>query len=440
MRPATSNLPVECFSREDGSRFIFHMLKKTSPTEDDKRGASELSELVGGHVLALTQATSLMFKKHWSVKKYLDMHSRHPQRIRDTRSIEWLHAGYSEDIKTVFLMSFKSISDRASVILQVLSLLAPDLIPEHIFVLENQIDPPALLNFCFDEFEYVLGPFVLLVQPYDTHLTHYRVSDIIDELIGLALVNRDSETNKLSIHRLVQSEVRIQTGNDLQVAFNNVSFLLSESFPKQVHGRTFEPRYEECAGLIQHLYALRDHLRDGPYAGGKLQPTHNFCRVMCNAAYYLVEKGATKELQQTIEVAMDAFQRTELNRQDPLAYAHLCNSAALEREMSGDFLAAQELLNTAMDIRTRELPPGHEAIWGVNVNLGNLCISRGQYNDALRFHNICRETANTEFVGNVTATLGNLARAYTALGRFDEAEETLNELKRIRGPDNLTFR
>lgn len=325
--------------------------------------------------------------------------------------MEWMHAGYSEGVKTVFLMSFQSLSESATTMLSILALLAPDDIPESIFITESFTESaslPSRLQFCEDE---------------------YEVSEIVEELVGLALVSFNAVTDRISVHRLVQSEMRFYIRENIQSAFDDASLLLFQEFPSQIHGRSFRACFLQCELLIQHLYSLRDHLSSPAVLGNSLQPSVQLCRVMCDAAYYLVEKGATKELENTISVAMDAFRSTNLIETDALAYAHLCNSAGLEREMSGDFDSAKMFLETSRDIRCRELPLGHEDIWVVMNNLGNLSLSIGRPDEALRYHLICKDTVNTAVAGNLSININNIARAYTALGRFSDALDHLNKSK-----------
>lgn len=251
----------------------------------------------------------------------------------------------------------------------------------------------------------------------------------MEELVGLALVSFNAVTDRISVHRLVQSEMRFYIRENIQSAFDDASLLLFQEFPSQIHGRSFRACFLQCELLIQHLYSLRDHLSSPAVLGNSLQPSVQLCRVMCDAAYYLVEKGATKELENTISVAMDAFRSTNLIETDALAYAHLCNSAGLEREMSGDFDSAKMFLETSRDIRCRELPLGHEDIWVVMNNLGNLSLSIGRPDEALRYHLICKDTVNTAVAGNLSININNIARAYTALGRFSDALDHLNKSK-----------
>lgn len=137
----------------------------------------------------------------------------------------------------------------------------------------------------------------------------------------------------------------------------------------------------------------------------------------------------SKEFEATIDVTMLAFTSTNLVHEDVLAYAHLCNSAALENEMNGNFTEAQRLLDLARQIRCRELPSGHEDNWVVMNNLGNLSLSRQKDGDALHFHLICKETVEPTVPRNLRMNWINLGRAYSSLGRFSDAMDAFQRAK-----------
>ncbi|KAH6842385.1 hypothetical protein B0I37DRAFT_314984 [Chaetomium sp. MPI-CAGE-AT-0009] len=311
-------------------------------------------------------------------------------------------------------MSFQNLSPLASKVLGVLSLLAPDAVPESLFE--------------------VRGGSILHVR---TNTKQHRVFDAVRELTSHGLVQKDSDTNTLSTHRLIQSEFRYYINERLQDSFLNSSKLLYESFPKQVHDRTFQPRFKECARLIPHVLGLAQQqqlqllLMSSATPG--LQASTAFCRLTCNAAYYQAEIGSTRgELAKTVEAAMQSFHSTGLTHEDPLAYARICNTAALEKEMSGDFRGAKSLLDIALKLRSDNLPPGHEDIWVVMNNLGNLNLSLQNYSEALRFHLLCKETVAKH---NATNNYQNLARCYKGLGRYHDAIECFNKARQLFGPN-----
>ena len=129
------------------------MLNLSSPTSEDQDSAKALSKCLGGHALALTQASALMIRKTWSITKYLEMYERYPGKVRDAHSQELIHAGYAEGVKTVFLMQFRHLSSSAATLLGILSFLSPDDIPESLFMVDSNVVMPNHLGFCTDEFE-----------------------------------------------------------------------------------------------------------------------------------------------------------------------------------------------------------------------------------------------------------------------------------------------
>jgi hypothetical protein len=153
MHPAATSVPINPFNKDEGAAFALHLLRASSPDSEEVGAAKKLSEILGGHALALTQASSLMLKKSWSIVKYLQMHARYPDKVRDAHSRELIHAGYTEGVETVFIMSFEHLSPDTSTVLGILSLLAPEGTPELIFTVEPTVDLPGHLQFCTDEFK-----------------------------------------------------------------------------------------------------------------------------------------------------------------------------------------------------------------------------------------------------------------------------------------------
>lgn len=154
IHPTISSIAINSFPAAEGASFILQLFGISTPNPEDGQAARVLSETLGGHTLALTQAVSLIFKKNWSLAKYLEMHSRHPQKVCDSHSSELIHAGYLDGVKTVFIMSFQNLSPLASTVLGVLSLSAPNAVPESLFLIEPTIDLPDHLHFYHDEFQY----------------------------------------------------------------------------------------------------------------------------------------------------------------------------------------------------------------------------------------------------------------------------------------------
>lgn len=155
IHPAATAFEIKSFNDQDGAKFTLKMLDIPQSSLEDFDAARDLSKLVGGHALALTQACSLILNREWSILKYLDMHNKFPKRIRGRHTRDLVHNGYEEGVETVFLMSFQTLSKEspeASKMLSILSLLSPEDFLESIFCVELTKELPLHLDFCHDEF------------------------------------------------------------------------------------------------------------------------------------------------------------------------------------------------------------------------------------------------------------------------------------------------
>jgi hypothetical protein len=66
----------------------------SGPTEETE-AARRLFEYLGGHPLALTQASSLAWRRKWPAKKLLENYEKFPRVVHQKLDPALLHAGYS---------------------------------------------------------------------------------------------------------------------------------------------------------------------------------------------------------------------------------------------------------------------------------------------------------------------------------------------------------
>jgi len=122
-------------------------VEKTEASEAARR----LSEYLGGHPLALTQASSLAWRRKWPATKLLENYKKFPRIVHQKLDPVLLHAGYPLSISTVFLVSFQSLSKDAIMILAIMSFFQIEQIPEDIFILDEDADVPERLEFLKEE-------------------------------------------------------------------------------------------------------------------------------------------------------------------------------------------------------------------------------------------------------------------------------------------------
>ena len=86
------------------------------------------------------------------------------------------------------------------------------------------------------------------------------IEDALEELIDFSLINREPETQALSIHRLIQFEYRDYIGAHERLrSFLTVSEQLYYKFPKQINGVSLRNDWVECKKYAQHILMLCAH-------------------------------------------------------------------------------------------------------------------------------------------------------------------------------------
>jgi hypothetical protein len=97
--------------------------------------------------LALTQASSLAWRRKWPAKKLLENYEKFPRVVHQKLDPALLHAGYSLSMSTMFLVSFESLTQDAITILTIMSFFQPEQIPEDIFTISDDVDIPERFEF-----------------------------------------------------------------------------------------------------------------------------------------------------------------------------------------------------------------------------------------------------------------------------------------------------
>jgi hypothetical protein len=121
---------------------------------------------------------------------------------------------------------------------------------------------------------------------YSPCLTTYSLSEVIEQLLSLALIKKNPYSEELSVHRLVQTEFYYYLPeNERQLAFSNAAKLLYASFPRQISGRLMLQDWGACQRFIQHVLGLVASYSAKSEDGAELQPPVEFCKLMCNAAW-----------------------------------------------------------------------------------------------------------------------------------------------------------
>ena len=205
--PAQTGIDVLPFDIATGSKFLLSLLAKDiaeDVTAVESQSAIDLSEKLSGHALAISQMAGLIHKRSWSIKEFLAIYDRNTKRLHGTPG--------STSLDAVWYLSFKDLDGLSSAFLAVLAYIMPDSIPQALFEDVKSSEMPEVLRDCCDELS---------------------LSEVLEKLLTLALVKRDTFSRTLSLHRLVQTQFKyFLTASERQIGFENAVHLLYQAFPE----------------------------------------------------------------------------------------------------------------------------------------------------------------------------------------------------------------
>ncbi|MCJ1309172.1 hypothetical protein MMC25_002828 [Agyrium rufum] len=412
--PAEAGIEIFPFDPDVGSAFILHLLRSdiaAAISSENVESAQELSKKLGGHALAISQMAGIIHRRSWSISEFVAIYDRNTK--------EMLGMPGHNSIDAVWKISFKSLNLEGATMLGVLSYLMPDSIPQALFEPSHPEELPTTLEFCSHE----------LV-----------LSDVIDDLLTLALIKRDKETRTLSLHRLVQTQFCYYVSAlDNQKAFEETICLLYEAFPQSdaKQGQLYD-RWAQCQLYLQHVLSLKNKYKEA--AGGQqtLQPnlrffshgTSNLFKSMqhhIDGCRFLLESASYVELKAVLEVARMAFAQLKPEEQDQALLSDLCASSGLMWAHRGLFDLAEPLQRQAHQIRYDADPLDRLELSWTEVNMGNLDASFNRYEESLGWQ--VKALRNRQIAGGddyfVMKPQGllfqNLGRSNYLAGKFQEA-------------------
>lgn len=141
--PASSGLEVTSWDAETGSQFLLFLLRKSIglDLEAENNSALALSERLSGHALAISHMAGLIYDGEYSIQEFMTMYLKNPCRAHVTNQLAAL-----------WDFSFKSLDKNSLSILEVMSFLMPDTIPQELFEAGAARKLSEDLDFCSDDF------------------------------------------------------------------------------------------------------------------------------------------------------------------------------------------------------------------------------------------------------------------------------------------------
>ena len=365
-------------------------------TQADARAVS--AEL-GGLALALDQAGAYMHERTLTPAIYLDYYRKRRQKLhKDYKSRDHASVSVTFDLALEQVQNIPTYGPAAVELAQLCAFLAPDAIPDEVFLTDPNVLPNALKAFAQDEIAF---------------------TDVCEAATRYALLRR---APTLTMHCLAQEVVRESLSNDERKAMAERAMqAITETFP--VPGF---PNRSLCERLLSHSLACIHHIQE--YA---FRTSHAAC-LLNNTALYLKHRALYTDAVQFLLQAL-VIRRQIHDKEHPEIATVLNNLAMLYYDM-GRYEEAEVNLQEASEIDRQALGENDPTYAITLDNLGQIYLHQGRYIEALavseRAVDITRRTCGSQDY-TVAIRLGNWANVHTAMNQYVQAEILMKEAETI---------
>ncbi len=394
------SIEVERLTPQEGTLLLLRwckLLDLDTPLEyakvADRTAAERIVQEMDGLPLALVQAGAYVEETGCSLEDYLSFYTTHRKDLLARRSR--LLLDYPETVATTWSLSFQEIeqqSPAAADFLRLCAFLAPDAIPEELFI---------------------RGSAELGTIPGATAADPFKLNEALEVLRRYSLVRRDGSSHMLSIHRLVQTVLRESMDQETQrtwaertVRTVNSAFPEIDDNPGEKQ-QYYVPHVQQCVMLIPQ-YQL-----SFPEAAHLLQ----------QAGAFLHFHGFYPQSQSLYQQAL-ALRKQVFGSEHP-DVAESLNALALLARFQGDYEQAERFHGQALAIRQKTLGPSHPATAVSINNLGVLYRSQGKYEQAepllQEALSISERTLGSEHP-NTLLILISLTKLYIEQRKYEQAE------------------
>lgn len=163
-RPASAGELLDTLDSNDSFAFFVGCLKSWDPIDVEMMAAKRLLTLLEGLPLAIQQIAGLINTYECSVSYFLRLYEQHGDRLRSDRGYD-TSIFYQHTLATVWSLSFDAFkkTPQTFFLLGIICLLAPDKIPQELFILPHNVIASNYLVLYQDEIQFV-APRILLVM------------------------------------------------------------------------------------------------------------------------------------------------------------------------------------------------------------------------------------------------------------------------------------
>jgi hypothetical protein len=228
-----SGIDLEPFPTEVAASFL--RIRTGYQRDRDTELSRSIAKRLGGHPLALTQVSGVLQRRDLSFDEFLEQYDN-PNFLADIHSAQIHHLGGGSVRTLSDLWAFEKLPPTAVCLLDLLSMMDADRIPEMIFLNHDSLE--------------TIDDFPKNQQVFEAART---------TLLRNSLVKRDKDERELSVHRLIQDNIRMRmTPERFTVAFHMALDLVTDSWPKgDVLFCQEIVRWTQCSKLLPHIDRLK---------------------------------------------------------------------------------------------------------------------------------------------------------------------------------------
>lgn len=383
---------------------------------EEQAAIAEIVEKIATLPIALNLAGAFMHKYQLNFREYL----RDYQKFADATFADFDLADYYGEnflkglnndekaeykgIAGVFLLSYeriikprndtkreKQISQTLEVILNLSAFLAPEKVPEEIWLKGLELFNENLANAAQDTFFWL---------------------EVRERLTQAAFFVRNEDDNTSTTHRLIQAILQKRLTDEEKRRFAELAVdSVNNLFPKPI----FE-NWKECNRFQRHAEAILNHV------GNLAIETENVAQLYNTIAYYIDDLA---EYEKAVIFYQKALKIDEkISGKFHLDYVTSLNNLAIVYQSQGKYDGAIKLFEQVLEIGEKLIGKEHSDYAVYLNNLANTFLLQGRYDEAVKLLEqaleIGEKTIGKEHLSYATR-LNNLANIYQKQGKYNEA-------------------
>ena len=385
---------------DDSALLLLRRAKRLTPhatlaevSETDSNLAKEIAQATGGLPLALDQAGAYIEETGRSLADYMGLYQTHSSSLLKRRGAS--SRDHPASVTTTFSLAYEKLKTQNPTSVELLEFCAflhPDAIFEEMLVDGAVAFDASLCAIVTDPIEF---------------------DRAIEDLLKFALLRRESDSNVLIVHRLVQAVVRENMDEEKQkrvveqvIRALDIVFPLA-SLPNWSICQKYLPQAQTCAELIQQRKIVL------PEAAHLLH----------KIAHYLLQRGRYTEIEPFGLRALSL--REQVQETDDLDMALSLDTLAEMYHQLGKYADTETFRLRALAMREKALGTEHPDVATNLYHLGRVYLRQDRDVEAEQLYQRVL-TMREKILGpehlDVAASLGDLGVLFHSQGKYAEAE------------------